>query len=115
MDNNKRPESMERITTKALAEAFISQVRNYLTFKSGDEADIVALLDLNLYTADKIAEREKIDKAIHEAYFPNRISVTEKNFLTWIVNAHLNPSFEKHKDLLNNPEYVKVLEKYKSK
>lgn len=95
-----------------LAEAFISQVRNYLTFKGNDESDIVALLDLNLYVAEKIAEREKTDKAIHEAYFPNRISVTDKDFLTWIVNAHLNPRFEKHKNLLNNPDYVAVLKKY---
>ena len=46
----------------ALSEAFISQVRNYLTFKSGEEADIVALLDLNLYAADKLRKEKRSTK-----------------------------------------------------
>ena len=95
-----------------LAEGFIGRIRNDMTFRGGEDKDIVALLDLNLRAAEKIAESEKINKAVHDAYFSHSISVEESDFLTWIVNAHLNPSFPKHKELLNNPEYVRVLKKY---
>ena len=98
-----------------LAEGFIGRIRNDMTFRGGDEKDIIALLELNLRVAEKIAEAEKVDKTVHEAYFSHSISVEEKDFLTWMVNAHLHPSYPKHKELLNNPEYVKVLEKYRTK
>ncbi len=95
-----------------LADGFIGAVRNNMTFGGGAEEDIVALLDLNLHAAEKIAECQKADKAVHEAFFPNKWRVEEKDYLTWMVNAHLNPRFKKHKELLNNPEYVAVLKKY---
>lgn len=43
MDNNKRPESMERITTKALADAFIAEQIALLKKQIGDKKVLLAL------------------------------------------------------------------------
>ena len=43
MDSNKRPETMERITTPALAEAFIAQQVEALRGQVGDKKVLLAL------------------------------------------------------------------------
>ena len=43
MDNNKRPESMERITTPALAEAFIEEQVKLVKEQVGDKKVLLAL------------------------------------------------------------------------
>ena len=43
MDNNKRPETMERITTQALAEAFIDEKVKEIKEQVGDKKVLLAL------------------------------------------------------------------------
>ena len=43
MDNNKRPETMERITTPALAEAFIAEQVEAIKKQVGDKKVLLAL------------------------------------------------------------------------
>ena len=43
MNNNMRPENMERITTKELAEAFIEEQTNELRKQIGDKKVLLAL------------------------------------------------------------------------
>ena len=96
-----------------LAEAFLSRTRNYLTYCEGSENDIIAVLDMNLYAAKKIAEAVETDDAVRQAYFPERVSVSEDDFLEWIVKSLLTPRDKRHSELLKNPDYKAVLEKYK--
>ena len=42
MDNNKRPETMERITTKALADAFIDEQVKLVREQVGDKKVLLA-------------------------------------------------------------------------
>ena len=103
----------EDIFFAGLAEAFLGQTRGFLMYCGGDDKNIVVILDMNLYVAKKIAEAEKEDNSLHEAYFPKRVSVEENDFLVWIVNSLLNPKDERRAALLKNPEYRAVLDKYK--
>lgn len=103
----------ENIFFAGLAEAFLGQTRGHLMYCGGDEEDVVAILDMNLYVAKKIAEAEKENNAVHEAYFPARVSVDENDFLVWIVNSLLNPKDKRSSELLKNPDYKAVLDKYK--
>ena len=96
-----------------LAEAFVNRVRNDMTFRGGADADIVTLLDMNLYAAQRIAKAVRADDAVRQAYFPERVSVSEDDFLTWIVNGLLNAKGGRHAELLKNPEYRAVLDKYR--
>ena len=43
MDNNKRPDSMERITTKELADAFIAEQIDLVKKQVGDKKVLLAL------------------------------------------------------------------------
>jgi len=103
----------EDIFFAGLAEAFLGQTRGLLMYCGGDDEDVVAILDMNLYVAKKIAEAEKEDNVVHEAYFPTRVSVEENDFLAWIVNTLINPKDERRAELLKNPEYKAVLDKYR--
>ena len=95
-----------------LAEAFLGRMRNDMTFRGGADEDIVTLLDMNLYAAQRIAEAIKTDPAVFQAYFPDRVSVTANDFLSWIVHGLLNPRGGRHADLLKNPDYKATLDKY---
>ncbi len=95
-----------------LAEAFLGRTRNHLTYCGGSENDIVTVLDMNLYAAKKIAEAIKTDAAVHQAYFPERVSVSEDDFLDWIVKSLMIPYDKRHAKLLENPSYVETLNKY---
>ena len=103
----------EDIFFAGLAEAFLGQTRGFLMYCGGDDEDIVVILDMNLYVAKKIAEAEKEDNSVHEAYFPKRVSVEENDFLVWIVNSLLTPKDKRRAELLQNPEYRAILDKYK--
>ncbi len=96
-----------------LAEAFLNRMRNDMTFRGGYDADIITLLDMNLYAAQRIAEAVKHDEAIRQAYFPDRVNVAADDFLTWLVDSLLNAQEGRHAELLNNPDYVAVLNKYR--
>ena len=48
MENNKRPETMARITTKALADAFIEEQLVALREQIGDKKVLLALLEVLL-------------------------------------------------------------------
>ena len=96
-----------------LAEAFLNRARSYLAYCGGADADIVTLLDMNLYAAQRIAKAVRADDAVRQAYFPERVSVSEDDFLTWIVNGLLNAKGGRHAELLKNPEYRAVLDKYR--
>lgn len=103
----------EDVFFAGLAEAFLNRIRNDMTFRGGFDEDIVSLLDMNLYAAKHIAKAVKLDHAVHQAYFPNRVTVIADDFLVWMVDSLLNPNGGRHAELLQNPEYVAVLEKYK--
>ncbi len=96
-----------------LAEAFLNRIRNDMTFRGGYDEDIIALLDMNLYAAQRIAEAVKHDEAVRQAYFPDRVNVAADDFLTWLVDSLLNAQEGRHAELLNNPDYVDVLNKYR--
>ncbi len=96
-----------------LAEAFLNRMRNDFTFRGGDDESIITLLDMNLYAAQKIARAVKHDEAVHQAYFPDRVNVTSDDFLAWLVESLLNAQEGRHAELLNNPDYVAVLNKYR--
>ena len=103
----------ENIFFAGLAEAFLGQTRGLLMYCGGDDEDVVTILEMNLYVAKKISEAEKENRAIHEAYFPKRLSVKENDFLVWIVNSLLNPKDKRCAELLKNPDYKSVLDKYR--
>ena len=96
-----------------LAEAFLNRMRHDMMYRGGYDEDIIVLLDMNLSAAQKIDEAIKTDNAVHQAYFPDRVSVTADNFLTWMVDNLLNAKGGRQAELLKNPNYLAVLNKYK--
>lgn len=96
-----------------LAEAFLGRMRNDLTYRGGSDEDIISVLDMNLYAAKKISDAVKEDDAVRQAYFSQRAHVTADSFLSWIVDWLLTPNSQRKAELLENPAYVEVLNKYR--
>ena len=103
----------EDVFFAGLAEAFLNRMRHDMMYHGGYDEDIIVLLDMDLSAAQKIDEAIKTDDAIHQAYFPNRISVTADNFLSWMVDDLLTAKSGRQAELLKNSDYLAVLEKYK--
>ena len=99
--------------TKIKCDAIVDPTDAHYSHGGGADADIVTLLDMNLYAAQRIAKAVRADDAVRQAYFPERVSVSEDDFLTWIVNGLLNAKSGRHAELLKNPEYRAVLDKYR--
>lgn len=96
-----------------LAEAFLSRFKNDLTYWGGSDEDIIALLELNLQAAKIISDEIPNQESLQKAFWSGERTKGHKNFLDWILNWHLQPNFERRKELLNNPDYVAVLEQYR--
>ena len=84
-----------------------------MTSNGGSDEAVVALLDMHLYTAKMISDSVSTDEAVHQAYFPERKNVKENNFFDWVVSYIANPNGGRRAELLENPDYKAILEKYK--
>jgi len=96
-----------------LAEAFVSRFKNDLTFRGGGEdKDIIALLDQNLKAVKIISDRIPDCEPLRKAFWSGDKTKENKSFLDWIVRWNLEPHTERKKQLLQNPDYIAVLEQY---
>ncbi len=88
-----------------IADSFLGRMLNDLTHRDGSDEDIVRLMDIWLHSRCRLAESIKDSPVLRERYKPD--------LLIWSVNWHLNAKDKRNSELLQNPEYVKILEKYK--
>ena len=63
MENNKRPETMERITTPALAEAFIEEQLSALRAQIGSKKVLAVMPDLEEWLDNLLRASEKAMKS----------------------------------------------------
>ncbi len=96
-----------------LAEAFLGRIRNDLTYRGGSDEDIIAVLELNLQAVKIISDAIEDNEPLRQAFWNEEGAKGHKSFLDWIVSFHLTPDWERRKKLLQNPDYVAVLEQYR--
>ncbi len=97
-----------------LAEAFLSRMRNDLTYRNGSDEDIIRIADMNFCAAKGISDAMGTNQSLYDAFWRKEIETEgHGDFLHWILSYHLNARYGRRKDLLNNPEFVQVLNKYK--
>ncbi len=95
-----------------LAFSFIRRMENDLFYRGGSDDNIIAASDKYLEAAEKFSECLSKNETLREAYAAQRASVPTDLF-GWILDSHLSGERGQRPELLENPEYMKVLNKYK--
>ena len=106
-------EKTEDVVFAVFEEAFLSRVRNEFTFRGGTDEYIIAFMDMQLYAAKAISDNIKVNEQLRQAFWADSRSEGKGSFLEWILDYHLTAKHGRRAQLLNNPSFVEVLNKYK--
>ncbi len=95
-----------------LARSFLGRMENDLCYRGGTDGQVIAVMDKNLYATQKTEEMRAKNEALNRAFdrFGEAIS---GNFFKHILDHRTNAKGGRRAELLNNPDCVAVLDKYK--
>ena len=93
-----------------LAKSFLGRMENDLFFRGGSPEQIAAVMDRHLYTAKLLAGRVKTNPPLHTAY---SLHTADGDPLQWELSYRVHAASGHRAELLKNPAYAAVLEKYK--
>ena len=92
-----------------IASSFLGRMENDLYFRGGTDKQITEVMDKNLYAKKKIeklrAENESLNSAL-DIYSHSKV-------FRFILDLRINATDGRRAELLKNPEYKAVLDKYK--
>ena len=91
------------------AKSFLGRMENDLCFRGGTDEQITAVMNKNLYASQRLDEIRSKSRPLDRAFdrYP------DGNTLAFNLARRTNPTFPRRAELLKNPEYVAVLEKYR--
>jgi transcriptional regulator with XRE-family HTH domain len=95
-----------------LARSFLCRMENDLCYRGGTDDQIIAIMDKNLFAMKQIEELRAENKALNRAFDRYEESARE-NLFKHNLDYRINAKNGRRAELLNNPEYVAVLNKYK--
>ena len=95
-----------------LARSFLGRMENDLYYRSGTEEQITAVMDKNLYVTKKIEDMRMKNEALNRA-FDRYGEAISKNFFKYNLDYRANAKGGRRAELLKNPEYKAVLDKYR--
>lgn len=95
-----------------LAKAFLGRMENDLCYRGGSDDQVIAVMDRNLYAAQKLeacrAKNEALDRS-----FDRRSPEAKEDLLKFELNCRSGLVGGRRAELLKNPAYTAVLDKYK--
>ncbi|MBQ7335719.1 MAG: helix-turn-helix transcriptional regulator [Clostridia bacterium] len=95
-----------------LAKSFLGRMENDLTYRGGADDQVITVMDKNLYATKKLEELRTKNKSLDHAC--DRYSAdARENLFVWNLNYRANATGGRRAELLKNPAYVEVLNKYK--
>jgi len=95
-----------------LAKSFLGRIENDLCYRRGTDAQIIAVMDKNLNATKKLEELRGVNEALQHAFdrFPEG---ARENLLKFNLNYRAEAANGRRAELLKNPDYKAVLDKYK--
>ena len=91
-----------------LAWAFLGRMENDFCYRGGTDEQVIAILDKNLYAAKMIEELREENEALDRAF--DRYS--GRNIFEHKLQLCVNATVGRRAELLNNPNYKAILDKY---
>ena len=95
-----------------LAKSFLGRMENDLSYRGGTDEQVIAVMDKNLYAAKRLDALKAENEPLQHS-FDRYSSDTQKNLLEWNLNCRVNAKGGRRGELLKNPAYVEVLNKYR--
>jgi len=97
-----------------LAQSFLGRIENDLYYRGGTDEQVIAVMDKNLYAKKMLHELRADNEALDRSFdrFPED---SRDNRFKFNLDYRINATKGRRAELLGNPEYVKVLEKYRTK
>ena len=95
-----------------LAESFLGRMENDLYYRGGTDEQIIAVMDKNLY-AKKLLEEAREENAPLNAAFDRYSEGARQNILRYTIACRMGAADGRRAELLKNPEYKAVLDKYR--
>ncbi len=96
-----------------LAQSFLDRMENDTAFRGGTDEEVISILDKRLYAAKLLTEQLNQSKPLYDAFNSIHRDATQSGYLEWVVSWHLNPKYGRRAQLLKNPAYAEVLNKYR--
>ena len=95
-----------------LARSFLGRMENDLFYRGGADEQVIAVMDKNLYAMKKTEEMRMKNEALNRA-FDRYGEATRGNFFKYNLDYRVNAKSGRRAELLKNPDYRAVLDKYK--
>lgn len=95
-----------------LAYSFLCRMQNDLYYRGGSDTDFITVTDKYLYVAQMLTHLMKENKNLCEAFIRIHPSVTG-DLLEWTVSNCFSMGRSRSAELLKNPKYMEILNKYR--
>ena len=96
-----------------LAVSFLGRMENDLSYRGGTDEDIIAVMEQNLYAVKLLTKRLAENDALRAAYYDGRSHLQKSSLLKWNLDYRIHATGGRRAELLQNPAYVAVLDRYK--
>ncbi len=96
-----------------LAKSFLDRMENDLYFRGGSDEQVTAVMNMNLRTMKRLEELRSDNKPLDHAYCSHYSADKRANLFVWNLDYRSNATGGRRAELLQNPDYVAVLDKYK--
>lgn len=95
-----------------LAESFLGRTENDLSYRGGTDEQIIAVMDKNLYAKKLLEEARGENEPLNRA-FDRYSEGARQNILKYTIDCRTGATNGRRAELLKNPEYRAVLDKYR--
>lgn len=97
-----------------IAQSFLGRMENDLCYRGGTGGEVAKVMDARLHTLALLSERVRENAAMREAVFDKNYFWTgaDGDLARYYASSRKNAKESRHAELLNDPEYLSVLEKY---
>lgn len=95
-----------------LAESFLGRIENDLYYRGGTDEQIIAVMDKNLYAKKLLEEARGENEPLNRA-FDRYFEGARQNILKYNIDYRTGATDGRRAELLKNPKYRAVLDKYR--
>ena len=95
-----------------IAQTFLGRMENDLNYRGGTDEQVIAVMDKNLFVTKKLEDMRAKNQALNHA-FDSYGEAISGNFFKFNLDYRSNAKGGRRAELLQNPDYQAVLDKYR--
>ncbi len=96
-----------------LSKSFLGRMENDLAYRGGTDDEVISVMDRSLYATKLLTERINQNEPLCHAYNSMHSDAVQRGYLEWNISYRLNAEGGRRAQLLKNPAYAEVLNKYR--